>query len=87
MDRWHVDEQSIYDENGQQIIEASEWYMGDDLQKICDEHNMNTGVIEVLKKQNDRYFKALLNLSDYVLTGEHKEETLKLLGLWDEENV
>lgn len=41
MSKWNVSEQSIYDENGQLIIEASEWYMREDLQKICDEHNAN----------------------------------------------
>jgi hypothetical protein len=39
MNKWHVSEQAIYDENGNQIIEASEWYMREQLQKICDEHN------------------------------------------------
>jgi hypothetical protein len=39
MSKWTVSEQSIYDENGQQIIEASEWYTRKKLQMICDEHN------------------------------------------------
>lgn len=41
MSKWNVDEKSIYDENGQLIIEASEWYMREDLQKLCNEHNAN----------------------------------------------
>jgi hypothetical protein len=32
-------EKGIYDEYGQLIIEASEWYMRDRLQEICNEHN------------------------------------------------
>ena len=43
------------------------------------------GVSEALKTMNDRYSRALLNLADYVLTGEYKREALKLLGLLDEE--
>jgi hypothetical protein len=54
--RWHVSEQSIYDENGEQIIEASEWYMRADLQKICNEHNSylektNKSLAEYVKDQ------------------------------------
>lgn len=39
----------------------------------------------VLKSQNDRYWNALLNLCDYVLQGEYRTETLKILGLLEEE--
>lgn len=51
MSKWIVSEQSISDENGQQIIEASEWYMREELQKICDEHNylekLNSGMFSL----------------------------------------
>jgi hypothetical protein len=46
MGRWYVSEQSIYDENGQQVIEASEWFMRGNLQTICDEHNKSNKPIE-----------------------------------------
>ncbi len=50
MNKWSVLEKSINDESGQQIIEASEWYMRGDLQKICDEHNNKDGrLVEVVR--------------------------------------
>lgn len=39
MSQWYVFEQDIYDENGRQIIRASEWNMCKALEDICKEHN------------------------------------------------
>lgn len=44
MSKWHVSEQSIYDENSQQVIEATEWYMREQLENICSEHNQKYDV-------------------------------------------
>lgn len=44
MSKWSISEKSIYDENGQQIIESSEWYMRGKLQEICDEHNKSLSI-------------------------------------------
>ncbi len=80
MSKWNVSEQSIYDENSQLIIEASEWYMRENLQKICDEHNSN------------ETFKDVEEIADYLIefasdAFEHKdrEELIKALkhyGKW-----
>lgn len=53
MSKWYVSEQSIFNENGQQIIEASEWYMHKDLQKICDEHNYLQTIEGSIKPTDD----------------------------------
>ena len=47
MSRWYVSEQSMYDEETcEEIVEASEWYMRGNLQKICKEHNNKDKIIE-----------------------------------------
>lgn len=47
--KWHVSEACIYDENGEQIVDTSEWYMRSDLQLICNEHN----AYEDLQQENE----------------------------------
>jgi hypothetical protein len=53
--KWHVTKNTIYDENGKDVIEATQWYTPDYLLKICNEHN----AAEALQQENEQLNKGI----------------------------